>query len=65
MRWGRMWASLRRLLKDCRAANAMEYALMLGMIVLAAIGAFQALGDSVDQSYDMVSSHLQAATSQM
>ena len=43
----------------------MEYALMLGLIVLAALGAFQALGDSVDQAYNRVSSDLQAATSQM
>ena len=56
-----MWQVLRPLgrlkfLRDLSGATAIEYALMLGLVVLAVVGAFHALGDSMTDMYGYVSS---------
>lgn len=43
-------------LRDDDAATAIEYSLVLGLIVLATLGAFQFLGQSMDDMYANVSS---------
>ena len=47
-----------RLLRDERGANAIEYALIAGLIAIAAIAAFQNLGSSITNMYTNVSNKL-------
>ena len=54
------WA-MRRLMKLIRCdkgANAIEYALVASLISIAALAAFQNLGNKVDTMYNNVSNHL-------
>ncbi len=44
----RMHASMTALLSDDRAASLVEYAILLGLIALAAVGAVTMLGNNVD-----------------
>ena len=44
-------------LKDDGAATAIEYSLILGLVVLAVVGAFQLLGQSVSNMYFYVSTN--------
>ena len=41
-----------------RGANAIEYALVASLIAIAAVAAFQNLGNKIDQMYNNVSNHL-------
>jgi len=41
-----------------RGANAIEYALVASLIAIAAVGAFQYLGNKVDTMYNNVSNHM-------
>jgi len=41
-----------------RGANAIEYALVASLIAIAAVGAFQYLGNKVDTIYNTVSNHM-------
>ncbi len=47
---------LSRLLRDGRGATSVEYALIMGMIFLALIGAVIALGDEDSSMFNRVSS---------
>jgi pilus assembly protein Flp/PilA len=54
------WA-MRRLIKLLRCqkgASAIEYALVAGLIAIAAVGAFDSLGNKIDTMYNNVSNHL-------
>lgn len=44
-----------------RGTTAMEYALMLGLIVIAALAAFQTLSDSISSMYGAVNSDFTSA----
>lgn len=41
-----------------RGANAIEYALVASLIAIAAVAAFQNLGNRVDTMYNNISNHL-------
>lgn len=41
-----------------RGANAIEYALVASLIAIAAVAAFQNLGNKVDAMYNNISNHL-------
>jgi pilus assembly protein Flp/PilA len=41
-----------------RGANAIEYALVASLISIAALAAFQNLGNKIDTMYNNVSNHL-------
>ncbi len=45
-----------KFLQDEKAATAIEYSFILALIVLATLGAFQYLGDTMDNMYVHVSS---------
>jgi len=47
-----------RLLRDERGANAIEYALVAGLISIAAVAAFQNLGSGITNMYTNVSNKL-------
>jgi len=52
---------MRRLMLILRCesgANAIEYALVASLIAIAAVGAFQYLGNKVDTMYNNVSNHM-------
>lgn len=47
------------LILECeQGANAIEYALVASLIAIAAVGAFQYLGNKVDTMYNNVSNHI-------
>jgi pilus assembly protein Flp/PilA len=54
------WAMRRltKLLRCEKGANAIEYALVASLIAIAAVGAFQSLGNKIDTMYNNVSNHL-------
>lgn len=52
---------LQKFLGDRRGATAVEYGLILAMIVLAAFGAMQALAGTTAGMWDAVSAKVQAA----
>jgi len=54
------WAMRRliQILKCEKGANAIEYALVASLIAIAAVGAFNNLGDKIDTMYNNVSNHL-------
>jgi pilus assembly protein Flp/PilA len=56
----REWAmhGLMKLLRCEKGANAIEYALLASLIVIAAVAAFQNLGNNVDAMYNNVGNHL-------
>ena len=47
-----------RFLEDDGAATAIEYSLILGLVVLATVGSFQFLGQSLGNMYLYVSSNV-------
>jgi pilus assembly protein Flp/PilA len=47
-----------RLLRCEKGANAIEYALVASLIAIAAVGAFNNLGNKIDAMYNNVSNHL-------
>lgn len=49
---------LMKLLRCEKGANAIEYALLASLIVIAAVAAFQNLGNNVDAMYNNVGNHL-------
>ena len=49
---------LMKLLRCERGVNAIEYALVASLISIAALAAFQQLGNKVDTMYNNVSNHL-------
>ena len=49
---------LTKLLRCERGANAIEYALVASLISIAALGAFQALGTTIDTMYGNVSNKM-------
>lgn len=49
---------LLRLLRDRRGANAIEYALVAGLISIAAVAAFNVLGTNITSMYTNVSNKL-------
>ena len=51
-----MAKTLFEFVRDDGAATALEYSLVLGIVVLGALGAFQYFGQSVDGMYGYVSS---------
>jgi pilus assembly protein Flp/PilA len=56
----REWAmrGLIKLLRCQKGASAIEYALVAGLIAIAAVGAFNSLGNKIDTMYNNVSNHL-------
>ena len=52
---------LRRLATDCRGATAVEYGLILALVVLAIIGSIQAVADSTTGMWNDVSEKVQRA----
>jgi pilus assembly protein Flp/PilA len=52
---------IRRFLNDSQAATAVEYAVMLAMILMAVIGAVAAVGQSTSGSFNSTNSKLQNA----
>jgi pilus assembly protein Flp/PilA len=42
---------LRNILRDCRGGNAIEYALVAALIAVAAVVAFQNLGNQIDNTF--------------
>jgi pilus assembly protein Flp/PilA len=55
---GRRMTHFLRLLRDQRGANAIEYALVAGLISIAAVAAFQNLGSGITNMYENVSNKL-------
>ena len=53
---------IRKLCKNKRAATAIEYALIAALVSVAAIVAFQALGDAITDMFSGVSSAVGDAT---
>jgi pilus assembly protein Flp/PilA len=51
-------ARLWKLLRCEEGANAIEYALVASLIAIAAVGAFNYLGNKIDTMYNNVSNHL-------
>jgi pilus assembly protein Flp/PilA len=49
---------LTKLLRCERGANAIEYALVASLISIAALAAFQNLGNKIDTMYNNVSNHM-------
>ena len=49
---------IRNLLKDVKAATAIEYGLIAALIAVAAIGALGAVGDSLNETFTNVSDKL-------
>ena len=49
---------LTQLLRCQKGANAIEYALVASLIAIAALAAFQNLGNKIDTMYNNVSNHL-------
>ena len=49
---------LMKLLRCEKGANAIEYALVASLIAIAAVAAFQNLGNNVDTMYNNVENHL-------
>ncbi|MEO6247231.1 MAG: Flp family type IVb pilin [Sphingomicrobium sp.] len=47
-----------RLLRDQRGATAIEYALVAGLISIAAVAAFQSVGSSLTNTFSNVSTKL-------
>lgn len=47
-----------RLVQCERGANAIEYALVASLIAIAAVAAYQNLGNKVDTMYNNISNHL-------
>lgn len=56
-----MFKIIRKLRKSKRAATAIEYALIAGLVSIAAVAAFQAVGDSLTAIFYGVSSSVAAA----
>ena len=56
-----MFKIIRKLRKSKRAATAIEYALIAALIGIAAVAAFQALGDSLTAIFSGISSSVSAA----
>jgi len=52
-----MWG-LMKLLRCEKGANAIEYALVASLIAIAAVGAFNNLGNKIDTMYNNVSNSL-------
>ena len=50
----------RRLIKDKRAATAIEYGLIAALIAVAAISAMSALGSKLNNTFKQVSANMQA-----
>jgi pilus assembly protein Flp/PilA len=48
-----------KLLKNEKGATAIEYGLIAALIAVAAIGAMQGIGNSLNNTFNNVSSHLQ------
>lgn len=44
----------RNILRDCRGGNAIEYAMVAALIAVAAILAFQNLGNQIDNTFHEV-----------
>jgi pilus assembly protein Flp/PilA len=53
--------SIHRLIRDCRAATAVEYGLILALIVLAIMAALLALGTVTTDMWTNVSTKVQTA----
>jgi len=51
-----------KLISDDTAASMTEYALLLALVAVAAIGALQVLGGNIDGGYTTVSDELSAVT---
>jgi len=51
-----------KLISDDTAASMTEYALLLALVAVAAIGALQVLGGNIDGVYTTVSDELSAVT---
>lgn len=51
-------ATLMRLIRCERGANAIEYALVASLIAIAAFAAFENLGNKVDAMYNNISNNL-------
>ena len=49
---------LMQLLRCEKAGSAIEYALVASLIAIAAVGAFNNLGNKIDTMYNNVSNHL-------
>ena len=47
-----------RIIRCERGANAIEYALVASLIAIAAVAAYQNLGNKVDEMYNNISNHL-------
>jgi pilus assembly protein Flp/PilA len=47
-----------KLLRCEKAASAIEYALVASLIAIAAVGAYNSLGNKIDTMYNNVSNHL-------
>ena len=53
-----MFANLKKLIRDESGATAIEYGLIAALISVAAIGAFTAVGSSLQSTFNNVSSKL-------
>lgn len=56
-----MGSGLVKFLKDDSGATAIEYSLMLGLVVLAIVGSIELLSDSLGNMYVFVSSSVTGA----
>ena len=51
-------SKIRKLFKNEKGATAIEYGLIAALIAVAAIGAMQGIGNSLNNTFNNVSSHL-------
>ena len=57
------WSRIDEFLRDRGGATAIEYAIIIGLVSIAAIGGYSFLGSSVKAMFDLVSSGFVAALS--
>ena len=57
------WYRLGKFLRDRGGASAIEYAIIIGLVSIAAIGGYSFVGSSVAAMFDLVSSGFVAALS--
>ncbi len=60
---GRVLATFHRLIRDEEGATAIEYGLIAGLVSVAAITALGAMGNSLENMFNFVSSELDDAVS--
>lgn len=57
-----LWAGIKSFILDEEGATATEYAVMLALIILVALGAIIFLGNAVEQGFNQVATAINSAS---